>query len=375
MKIGVIGYVLNPRSGARAALDLAYSLRKIGHEVHFYSFSLMKDPNTLKKFENDGIKVHLIEKSKTLFVGFFSDFYNLSKLLRKTKPDIVNTHIPLSLFLAPWANGIPTALSYHGTQFNVLDERMIEKNIITKPVNFVINIVIYLKTLISVRLATVVIGISKYTQKEAKRLYKRIDARLIYSGNAPSEFTTQTKVYRAKNKKIKILSVSRITPYKQFEKTINAVRDIPNVNLTIAGSSPQSKYLKFLRSLKNQNTKILINIPDTVLAGLYKECDIYASCDKYLFFGMPILEAATFAKPSVSLNYAAASELISHGKTGYVAKNQKEFEKYIKALVDSPSLRDKMGREATNWAKNFTWDKTAKNYEKIFKKILRQKIF
>ncbi|MBI3396898.1 glycosyltransferase family 4 protein, partial [Candidatus Woesebacteria bacterium] len=231
-------------------------------------------------------------------------------------------------------------------------------------------ILIWLNTFLVLRLSSKVVSISRYCQQETGNIYK-VASEIVYLGvNQPTEFTGLKKIKLSQ--KINLLSVSRIVPYKGFQKLINMVNNLtnlyPNILLTIAGSSPDKKYLKYLNEIKGRNIQIIVNASEEELINLYKNSDIYLTADKYLFFGMPVLEAASFNIPSISLNYAAANEVIKNKKTGFVVNDEKDFQEKLKLLIVDKNLRIKMGKEAKRFSKELTWDKTANMYLKLFKK-------
>ena len=88
---------------------------------------------------------------------------------------------------------------------------------------------------------------------------------------------------------------------------------------------------------------------------------------------MPILEAASNGLPAVCLSYAAAKEVIKNKQTGFVANNLDEFKKYLELLLKDQKLRTSMGTSASVFAKKFTWEKTAQEYEKVFKNLIQKK--
>ena len=244
-------------------------------------------------------------------------------------------------------------------------------------------------------MSTKQIAISHYTAREAEILYNA-DIPAIYLGaNTINAYERKkknkkySKVYnqipenkekkntqkKPNNPPLKVLSVSRITPYKGFHLLIDLVRKVEKklkrpLHLTIAGSTPSPSYLKFLKSISTSNTEILTNVTDDELSYLYSSCDIYVTCDRYLFFGMPILEAALLNKPSLALDYCAAREIIKHGETGFVARNQREFQAYLAILVNSATLRKEMGQAAKKHAlAYFNWQNTAEEYINFFKTL------
>jgi glycosyltransferase involved in cell wall biosynthesis/uncharacterized membrane protein len=373
MKIAVVSYICNPKSGSRAPIELAKALSG-DNQVSFFALSENKDSPTVKNLKQLGVVVILIHKSKFPIFGNLIDSVSLFKRLEDSRFDVISAHTTVSLLLACRATNIPLISTYYGTQFNVLGERILKKTLLVDTVDALLNLLIFMKGLILTRLPDQVVAISKYTAEEVQRLYKR-RVGFVYLGNAPSHFIKTRLEKEKKTKTINLLSVSRITPYKQFEKIIEAfkliAKDVKNVRLIIVGSSPQKNYLKYLKSLASDKVEILTELEDSELIQLYEDNDIYVSADKYLFFGMPVLEATSFAKPAVALNFAAASELIVHGKTGFLAKDEKELVFYLKKVIQNRQLRKRLGQAAKAFSKKFSWEKTASKYKKVYLNITK----
>lgn len=375
MRIGILSSICNPKSGARAPLELAINLSRI-HDVTFYCFEDEKDPSSVKRMHSEGVKISFIPHPKIPILGNTIAFFILFFRLRGSNLQVINAHTTLSLLLAAKASGIPLVGSYFGTQFNVLDERFLETNLFIKLINYFLNFLFFIKGLMLVWLPDKTIAISSYAAKESERIYKK-KCSFIYIGAISNPLARYSSIEKKSNSVINLLSVSRITPYKQFDLIVNSVKNLDlkkiKINLTIVGSSPQKEYLSLLNKIKNNRTKILLGPSDKVLSNLYKSSDIYLSADKYLFFGMPILEAASFGKPAVALNCAAASEVVTHGKTGYLANSKEEFENYLDKLITNSLLRLKFGKNAKNFSKKFSWENTISDYTKVFNNLLLEK--
>jgi glycosyltransferase involved in cell wall biosynthesis len=380
MKIVIISSILNPRSGARAPIDLSIAMSP-NQDMVFISFSHDKDIKTYNFLIKNHIKVYFLNKSPYPIVGEIIDMFNLYLLLRKISPQVICFHGRINMFIGARLTGIPIVLGYHGTQFNVLNERLIKNNFITNTVNSILNLIIYCVTFFNITFANRVIAISKYAASEVKRLYGR-SCGYIYNGAAPPYFFIKSRTKTTSNSpnKINLLSISRITPYKQFEKiiyTLNILSKINselNISLTIAGSSPNLKYLEFLSNIKSKNIRILVNPNDQKLNQLYRQCDIYVTADKYLFFGLPILEAASFGKPAIAFDYAAAREIIVHGKTGYITSTEKEFTYYLNKLITDPVLRKKMGINVLARSRLFSWKNQSVKWNKVLKEVYEKSI-
>lgn len=164
---------------------------------------------------------------------------------------------------------------------------------------------------------------------------------------------------------VSLLSISRFVPYKGFDRLIKIVADLP-VTLTIAGSRSNPGYLDYLKKISTPKIKFLTDISDRQLINLYSQTDIYLSADRYLFLGLPILEAATFGIPTVTMAYAAAPEVVIHATTGFVANSELEFKHFLRQLVTNIALRQKLGSNAKRHATKFSWHTFAKNLEREY---------
>ena len=65
-------------------------------------------------------------------------------------------------------------------------------------------------------------------------------------------------------------------------------------------------------------------------------------------------------------------EVIRDGKTGFLVSSQTEFIEKTVVLLKNKALREKLGTEASIFAKSFTWDKCAKDYQKYFLRYLKE---
>lgn len=372
MRIAIISSILNPHSGARAPIELARQLAKTNH-VSLYASSRDSDMATLQTLRRERIKVNLLPYSSLPIVGIVAELVQLFKQLNYEKPDVISTHTTLSYFLITKLIRTPVVMTYYGTQFDALYEHFLRQVWWLTFLNELVNILTYIKVCLMVWSADEVIAISRYCQNEIFRLYKR-RCQYIYLGGNPRFIRKQSRKKIAAQ--IRLLSVSRITPYKQFEKIISAVNLFPKkveVRLTIAGSQPQAEYLNFLRSITDSRTRILTDVSDRELLELYRECDIYTTADRYLFFGLPIVEAAFFGKPTLACNYGAAGELIIHGKTGFIARTDEEFHRSFHILIHEKKVRTEMGKNARKFAlRQFTWEKTANSYITFFGNVLKK---
>ena len=88
------------------------------------------------------------------------------------------------------------------------------------------------------------------------------------------------------------------------------------------------------------------------------------------------MEYATYKIPSVASNVYPYKEpingvkVIEHGKTGFLAKTEKDWEKYLTKLIEDTELRRKIGENAyEKIKKDWQMKDNYKQYEELFNKI------
>lgn len=376
MNIAILTEILSTHSGSRAPIELAKSL-SLNNKVTLMAFAYQTENGLKEKLEKQGIKV-ILAIIPPLPLGKWLGALNFLPHLKQQ--DVISFHGTLPSFLVAVLSCRPVIQTYYGTQLDAYYERLLphqNPNFKDNLLNWLVNQAVITTQKIFFLLSKQSIAISKYTSCEAKKLFGRNIphihlgvTQLANPSRQPARLERSRKVTR-NSQQINILTVSRITPYKGFHLLIDAVKKVKrDLNLIIVGSSSQPKYLEYLKRIQTLKTKILTDVSDSQLAKLYRECDIYASCDRFLFFGLPPLEAALFGKPSILLDYCAAPEVVQHSKTGFVAKNMPDFVKYLQILTDNSKMRSQMGRRAKKWAENnFFWGKTAQEYQKFFAKF------
>jgi glycosyltransferase involved in cell wall biosynthesis len=66
--------------------------------------------------------------------------------------------------------------------------------------------------------------------------------------------------------------------------------------------------------------------------------------------------------PSVALRVGGLRVSIVDGETGFLASNVDELTERVRAVIDSPQLREQLGEVAEKRAHGFNWDATAAAY-------------
>ena len=108
---------------------------------------------------------------------------------------------------------------------------------------------------------------------------------------------------------------------------------------------------------------------------------IYNSCDIFLFpsrnegFGLPPMEAMACKIPVVTTNVGAVPDYTILGETALVSppNDPESLAENIIRLIENERERKKIAENGYNYIKQFTWNKSTDELEKIFKKYVGEK--
>lgn len=208
------------------------------------------------------------------------------------------------------------------------------------------------------------ITISKYLAKEFSKFVDKRRIVVIYDGI--SEEFKPTRTWKDKDY---MLFVGRHEPHKHADELIKLSKET-NFPLIMTGSGPLTEKLKsYARKTGANKVKFVGRVSRKSLIKLYQECSFFVSASRWEGFGLIFLEAGACGKPSIAYGVCSMPEVIKNNKTGFLVKNYKEFKEKTLLLIENKNLRKKMGKEAFKFSKNFNWNKIARKYENLFKKI------
>jgi len=153
--------------------------------------------------------------------------------------------------------------------------------------------------------------------------------------------------------KLTVLTAGRLIKRKRIEMIIKACK---GHNLLIAGDGPEKKSLM---SMSDGNVKFLGHVEN--MDHVFDVSDVYISASKHEGMSNSILEAMASGLPLIVSS--CSSELINGN--GYVADSAEEI-KICLSKIDKKN----QSTASTDFAKCFSWQKTANEYIEVYKKAL-----
>lgn len=194
----------------------------------------------------------------------------------------------------------------------------------------------------------------------------------------------ETKLFRRKKKTTEpsLVYVGRLKPYKNVHVAIKAFRKVldefPSAIFTIAGDGESMDDLqKLAKNLDmKDNIKFLGQVTDQQKADLFAKSWVAVQPSTVEGWGITVIEANAAGTPVVASHVKGLQESVVDNETGIlVPVNQsKMFAAAITGLFSNKKKRSKLSSNALKWSKNFSWDKSAKNFCLVMEKRMERKI-
>ena len=188
-----------------------------------------------------------------------------------------------------------------------------------------------------------------------------IPIKVIYNGIDTKEF----KPKFSKNKKLKILCVSRLIQRKGIEYLINAVKNL-DVELTIIGKGTQESYLK---SIASKNIEFLGYIPHENIEKYYQDADIFVLPSLNEGMSNTVLEAMASGLPIITTDTGGTKELIKGNGVVVLMRDSDAIKKAILKYIKTPELIKKHGLKSREIAEKMSWENIAREYYKIYRRM------
>lgn len=322
------------------------------YEVYIAYATRKQTPQNYKEYFKDS--VHLIEvKNFTRSVKSTQDlkaFFEIKKIARKIKPDIIHLHSSKAGALGRWAfNGrkIPLFYTPHGYSFLMKS--------VNKKKRFIFKMI---ERFCALR-DCVTISCSRGEHKETKKM----TSKAIYIDNGINTKSLQkmlVKVAREENKKFTVFTLGRIC-YQKNPKLFNEVaKKLPDVRFVWIGDG----------ELREELTAD--NIEITGWVNCRKALSYAVSADAFvltsLWEGLPmsLLEAMYMEKLCVVSNVIGNRDVIKNEKNGFVCNSADEFAEKIK-YIESNDCSVMVENAKKDVMERYNTAVMAEKYDKIYR--------
>jgi glycosyltransferase involved in cell wall biosynthesis len=328
-------------------VDMANKLVESGYEVTvLHSIRELTPKNWRDMFDS---RVNLIHVQMSRSIDPIVDtkaLFGLYKHLKRINPDVIHGHSSKSGFLARAAGFL--LRKNHQVLYT---SHAIHYPLIRQPIK---RQIYKLLEWVGYWLGGTIVACSK---KEYDIILKDITRgktdRLIRISNGIDTDQTIPKDYSISNEKVKIGVLGRISEQKApwefatIAKSIKAKRN--DIEFIWIGGGEDNE----VATLEQSGVSVTGMLSREDALKEVSTLDIFLQTSLYEGLSLALLEAQVAGIPAVVTNIPGNDEVVQHQQTGYVGNSTAELEKFTQALIDSPELRQKMGKKAMRYAKKY----------------------
>lgn len=332
--------------GEKWHYEMANALHEKGQKVHFIA---NKKGPLAAKLTSTNINTHNVSIGNLSFLNPFK-IWRLKRLFEKEKTDclIMNISVDVkSAGIAAKLAGVKRIIYRRGSAIpikNSVLNRFLFKNILTD-----------------------VIANSEETKKTINQnidLFPTEKIKVIYNG---LQITAETDNLKEKEPASTFIvgNAARLVAQKGqkylIEIALELLKYTNDFKILIAGEGPlRAEMESKIEENKLQNHIILQGFSENIQVFM-DSIHVFLLTSKWEGFGFVLAEAMLRKKPIIAWDSSSNSELVKHGKNGYLATpyNIKEFTEYILALKDDQEKRIKFGEYGYKLvSKHFSMEKS-----------------
>ena len=188
-----------------------------------------------------------------------------------------------------------------------------------------------------------------------------------------------------------LLFVGRIEPLKGLDTLLRAIAllresgvqcQAPHFLVVIGGdpaasgenlNSEMTRQLALSRELGLDDLVLFLGKrgQDT-LPYYYAAADVLIMPSHYESFGMVALEAMACGTPVVASQVGGLAFLVQDGQTGYAVPNGDvpALSERLTRLLTNPTLRETLGRQAADYARQYSWDNIVTRLLEVYRNVL-----
>jgi len=343
---------------------------------------LYKGGNLEKDIGELGIKTFNLNMSSPLRGWLdLKTIFLLSKLFKADEVDIVHTHLVRATVFGGIASilaNIPFVATVHN-----MEEYFRDKNIFSLAVRVIEHNVL--------KHASKIVCVSNGVREYLLHHYNKIDKEkvlTIHNGVDPSLFANQVNKdilhaeFNIPDKTIIVGCIARLHRQKGIIYLLQAAKEIiltcsnQNIKFVIIGDGEEKEDLyNFVKGNNLQNYIIFTGYRKDVLM-LMPEFDIFVLPSLWEGLPMALVEAMATGLPCIATDVSGNSEIVVDRVTGFIVppRSPIAISDAIKILIGNRNLRRSMGcNGCTRVINEFSAQKMAKEYEKVYLKILEEK--
>jgi glycosyltransferase involved in cell wall biosynthesis len=250
-----------------------------------------------------------------------------------------------------------------------------------------------LKQNTAIRQAHLILTVSEYSKREIIEYFKLPEskvrvvseaARSVFSVLQPGSEINQTlSRFDLEPDKDFLLYVGGISPHKNLNALIDALQlivsdaNFSSIKLVLVGDYKDDPFFSAYPSLKKQidrlglSDKVIFTgyIEDLELAHLYNSTSLVVLPSFEEGFGLPAVEAMACGAPVAASNRGSLPEVLGKAGRFFDPTDTENMAETLRHILGNHALRKEMSQTGLARAKEFLWNKAAKDMLVIFNEL------
>jgi len=172
-----------------------------------------------------------------------------------------------------------------------------------------------------------------------------------------------------------VLYAGRIAHGKGLELLVDIAAQFEGVHLAVVGPDGGHGVRKELlvrreRLRVTDRVHFVGPLPQSELAAVYADADVFVLPSSYENFGLVAAEAAAAGAPIVVTDRCGVAECFAQGGALVVPYGEAELREALSRLLGDPELRRRLGVEAREVAAEWSWSRVLDLQEEIYRRAL-----
>ena len=158
-----------------------------------------------------------------------------------------------------------------------------------------------------------------------------------------------------------LLYLGRLKRYKRIELLLDVLEQIPEATLEMAGEGDHREAIEHEMARRGLAPRVLMHghVSEEKKLALLQRAWVNMTASSAEGWCLSVMEAAACGTPSVAMAVGGLPESIDDGETGLLAHTPEELAEKTRLIVEDSDLRERLGAQARERAREFTWERTA----------------